>query len=294
MGARPSSFKKGGGFLNGVDGTILDYEFSDEVPSKDGGREPFKPGKDPKTKKERFHSLFVYLTVRPDGADEHVTTSVFAGGADDFVVSEDGKTLTAADGGPCSIGANTGAGKLINSLCDAGFPETNFSEDDESVNWEPMIGTRCRFVQRKDEETTRKLGKRKDKKTGREYDRTDLIIDQVYEAGNGTVEAAEEKPKAGAKGKPATKAAAPVKGKAAVKKNDDVDLDDLAKETLVDILGDNDGKIQKTKLSMKVLQKLMKHPQREDVRKRIFDDEFLGLEDGWSYNPSKGLIEIAA
>ena len=39
-GARPSSFKKGGGFLDGVDLTIVDYQFTDEF-----NGQPFKPGK---------------------------------------------------------------------------------------------------------------------------------------------------------------------------------------------------------------------------------------------------------
>ena len=61
MGARPSSHRKAGGFLNGVDGTILDYQFTDAF-----NGEPWKPGKvkDKKTGKikDRFHTLYGVLS----------------------------------------------------------------------------------------------------------------------------------------------------------------------------------------------------------------------------------------
>ena len=113
MGARPSTYKKGGGFLNGVDGTITGYQWTDEFNGK-----AFVAGRDPKTKKERFHSLYLVPTVRVDGADEDVNTTLFAGGYDDYEVSEDGLTLTDPAGGDVSIGANTAAGKLLQSLVD--------------------------------------------------------------------------------------------------------------------------------------------------------------------------------
>ena len=122
MGARPSSFKKSGGFLNGVDGVISGYQFTDEFNGV-----AFVAGKDPKTKKERFHSLYTVLSVRVDGADEDVTTTLFTGGADDFEVTDDGHTLSPIEEGR-ELGANTPFAKLVVSLVEAGFPESRSEE----------------------------------------------------------------------------------------------------------------------------------------------------------------------
>ena len=145
MGARPSTFHKGGGgFLNGVDGVITGYRWTDQFNGED-----FVPGKKSKEQGggDKFHSLFMELSARPDGADEDQTQNLFAGGYDDYEVSEDGLTLTSAEGGECAIGGNTAAAKFIASLCEAGFPESKFDEDPDSINFEPMVGTRVRFGQ---------------------------------------------------------------------------------------------------------------------------------------------------
>lgn len=278
MGARPSSFKKGGGFLNNVDCVITGYEFTDEF-----NGEPFKPGKDPKTKKDKFHSLNVLLSVRVDGSDEDTTTTLFAGGFDDFEITDDGKTLTPAEDGH-ELGANTAFAKLITSLVEAGFPETSLPED--RINYESIIGTRVRLVQRKNEEETKRLGKRKDKKSGKEYDRNDLVVDQVYELPGAKAEAKKTGGKANPPSKTGKKTAAPAAAEP------EVDLEQLAKDTLVAIIADAGGSIAKSKLSMKVLTKLMKHEQREDVRKLIFTDEFLALQDGWTYDKAKATVKI--
>lgn len=290
MGSRPSQFKKGGGFLNGVDGVIADYTFTGDVPSKDGPV-PFKPGKD--KGKERFHSLQCLLSVRPDGATEDLTQFLFAGGFEDFEISEDGKTLTAADGGPCNLSGNSDAAKFFGSLCDAGFPESNFSDDEASINFEPAIGTRVRFVQRRDEEATKKFGKRKDKKTGKEYDRTNLVVDQVYDL-----------PQAHSKSNGKAKAAAaPMKGKttkaAPPPPADEIDLPEVSEAALVEILTKAGKPIAKAKLSMATLTTpaLKGQPYRDEVREWLFDDDNLeglaGKDDAViTFNKSKGLLAL--
>jgi hypothetical protein len=291
MGARPTQFKKGsGGFLDGVDGVITDYIFTDEF-----NGEPFKPGKDPKTKKDKFHALYFLLSAKPDGAEDSVTTTLFAGGADDFRISDDGKTIWDAEyetqedadaqESTRQLGANTALGKFVTSLVDAGFPIANLS-DAQSTNFEPIIGSRVRFVQRVNVEDTKKLGKKVDKKTKKEYDRKDLLIDQVYAVGDGSSEAADEAPVTAAKGK------AGAKGKPAA-----VDVPTLAASTLVDILKENDNQIAKSKVSMRVLTMLMKHPNREDVKKWLFNDANLAqlASDGViTYNKPKQIIALAA
>jgi hypothetical protein len=243
------------------------------------------------------------LSARVDGAEEDVTTTLFAGGADDFTVTDEGHTLfdseyeseeaamaadaesVAAGRGAVTrqLGANTGFSKLITSLVEAGFPETNLPEDRN--NFESVIGTRVRFEQRTDVESTKKLGKRTDKKTGKEYDRQDLVIDQVYSLPGTTVAA----PKAAAK-------AAPAKAgkKAAAAAAPGVDVAALATETLTTILAEAGGSISKAKAGMKVIAKLMKHAQREEVRKFLFDDANLSAIDGVDYDAATTTISIAA
>lgn len=301
MGARPSSFKKGGGFLNNVDATIVDYEFTDDIITKDG-REEFKAGKYKNSKgqvKERFHALNGILTVLVDGATEPVTTTLFAGGAEDFDVSDEGHTLTPVQEGG-SIGANTGWGKLISSLCapegtqgENGFPEENFPGDDEPINFEAMIGTRVRLTQKKDEEATTKYGKRKSKDGKKEYDRTDLVVDEVYEVGDGTFELP-SKGKKGVKkatngsGKPlATKG----KGKPAPVEDEDegeeVDEKEVAEERLRAYLSANGNSLSKAKLRSKALmdKKFSGNGElREAVCKLFYDDKWLKSLDGVIYD----------
>jgi hypothetical protein len=279
MGARPSQFKKGGGgFLKGVDGVITGYEFTDAF----NGVE-FKAGK--VNGKERFHSLYCLLSARVDGADEDVTTTLFVGGADDFNIEDDGHTLTPVEEGR-ELGANTSFAKLISTLVEAGFPETNLPED--AINFESIIGTRVRFEQRTDVEGTKKLGKRKDKKTGKEYDRQDLVIDQVYSLPGTAVTPAAKAPAAkpaAAKATKAPKAAAAPAG---------TDVSALAIETATTILAEAGGSISKAKLGMKVISKLMKHPEREAVRKFLFDDANLAAIDGVDYDAATTTVSIAA
>lgn len=276
MGARPSSFKKSGGFLNGVDGVISGYQFTDEFNGV-----AFVAGKDPKTKKERFHSLYTVLSVRVDGADEDVTTTLFTGGADDFEITDDGHTLSPIEEGR-ELGANTAFAKLVVSLVEAGFPESNLPED--VINFESIIGTRARFEQRVNVEDTKKLGKRKDKKTGKEYERQDLVITQVYELASKSGKTAPKAPVKGAKSaKPAVQ-----------------DISELAGKALLEIVQAAGGSITKAKLSMKTLTTplLKGNPNRDAVRKFLCDGddnlEAIAETGIVTYDKSTGEIEAVA
>jgi len=270
MGARPSSFKKGGGFLNGVDGVIESYQFTDEF-----NGEPFKAGKNPATGKPRFHSLNCLLGVKVDGAEETVYTTLFVGGFDDFTISDDGLTLTPNEDGR-ELGAGVAFTTLIASLCKAGFPEENLPEDE--INFEAIIGTRVRFEQVTNEEATKKLGKRKGK-DGKEFNRQDLVITNVYDLPGKTVTS-----------KAAVKGAKPAVSKA--KKSAEPDFTDVATETVLAVLAANDGQVAKSKLAMKVTQKLLRHENREEIRILATSDEFLSTEAGWTYNAKKGIIAL--
>jgi hypothetical protein len=283
MGARPTSFKRGGGFLNGVDGVISGYQFTDEF-----NGEPFKPGKfkgnDGKMV-DRPHSLNCLLSVRVDGADDDISTTLkVANDFDAWEVSDDGYVITPTTEGQ-ELGASAAFSKFISSLVEAGFPIANLPEDD--FDFRAIIGTRVRFVQRTDAERTKQFGKRK-AKNGKEYERQDLVVDQVYDLP--TTEAKSN----GKAAKPNGKAAKPA-GKAAKAANGDA-VKELATETLTGILADNDGEILKAKMGMKILLALKGHDLREDVRKYLFDDSNLTAlqEDGViTYNKAKQLIAAA-
>jgi len=286
-GARPSSFKKGGGFLDGVDVKFVDYQFTDEF-----NGEPFKPGKikgaDGKPM-EKPHTLNVLLTVRVDGADEDTTTTLkAANNFDDWTVSEDGYTIEPADGSDQALSAGTSFAKLITSLCEADARVEGLLPED-AINYQGILGIRARLVQRKDDERTKKFGQKIDKKTGKGYDRKDLVVETVYELPGEGKPAAAAKPasKTGGKANPPSKTA---KGKAPAAP--EVSLEDLAKSTLISIVQDAKGSIAKSKISMKVLLKLGQHPQREDVRKLLFSDDFLAQEDGWGYDKAKQVIVV--
>jgi hypothetical protein len=264
MGARPSSFKKGGGFLNNVDGVITGYEFTDVFPGAGGGKS-----------KSDFHTLYCILAARVDGADEDVQTTLFVGDADAFEITDDGHTLVPNDEG-YELGANSGFATFIASLCDNGFPDTKFPEDE--FNWEAMIGTRVRFKQQINEALTKKLGKRKGKDGKAEYSRTDLVIDAVYDV----------KSSGAATGKTASK------GRQAADTGG-VDVDDLTEATIKQALAKAPkGTLPKSKLSMKVLTLLMKQPEkiREAARVKANNDEFLGGLDGITYDVDEQTVSL--
>lgn len=252
--ARPSSFKAGGGFLNNVDGVIVNYEFTTEFPGYSG-----KASK----KKSDFNPLYCVLSAQIDGADDPAVTTLFVGSADDFEIEDDGKTLVPVDkdGG---LRQNSDFSYFIDSLVKAGFPETNLPDD--AINFEAIIGTRVRFVQERDEETTKRLGKKKSKNGKKEYDRTRLKVANVYAL-------------------PDAKSGSKAKSKAADADNDDIAT--LATQSLVALLKKSPGKkLLKKKLPVGIINQIgNKHPNRNEIKDMVVSDEFLSNDDApWSYD----------
>jgi hypothetical protein len=211
--------------------------------------------------------LYLKLSVLVDGAEAPVSTHLFAGAAERFLpLADKGRTL----GGDNALGANTPAIKFLESMTANGFDENELPDD--KVNYEAIIGRRARFVQQVDEEANKKIGKRK--VGDKEYNRTQLTVSAVYPATTG---------------KTVTKAATKPNGKAI-----EQSVEEVAAETLLAILNENDGSILKSKLPTKVAVKLgPKHPMRDEVRRTIFSDEFLNSEQGWGYDSKSQTIVSA-
>ena len=281
-GARPSAFRKGGGFLNDVDGEITNYEFTTEPEflTKGGGK---------RKSKSDFNALYAVLSVRVDGADEDVETTFFVGSADEWEISDDGKTLT----GDGNLQATIGWGLFISSLVEHGFPENDLPEDE--VNFEPIIGWRVRFVQQTNEKATAKYGKRKAKKGKGEYDRTDVVVSQVYDYVQPTARGGKAALKTTARPTSrsvssaasrsrttATTATSRSSGKpnGRVQEQSERHLEDDADTLLIEILGDKDGEIKRKGLTMEVTKRRMKDPNRDALRDLIFSDDYLtGAEE---------------
>lgn len=314
-GARPSSFKKGGGFLNNVVATLTKYEFSDGWNGeafKPGKIDEYKNGKPTGKKIDKTQSLNVFLSYRVDGADEDIITTLKAAGDfNKWAIEDDGYVVVGVDenGDPdpsVNFSNNAAFSKLLASYIKPveggdGFPEERLPED--AFDFRALLGTRARLIQQTDDERTKKFGPRKDKKSGKEYDRQDLVVAEVLELPS------EGKAVKGSKtaAKPVVAAKGSTKGKAkAEEEAADTDIEQLAKETLVRILLKKDGKkAEKAKLSMPILKALMNDEENRDaVRDWIFDDSNLAaLADGdefevdeasysITYNKSKGLITL--
>lgn len=245
-------FSKGGGFLNNVDGVIESYEFTDKGP------------------KEKRSGEWVYFvpSILVDGSEEAVTQHMFAGAAENFEIRDDGLTLTPNEGTRFSL--NTPMGLFLGSLVEKGFPESDLPdlEAGEPLNLEAINGTRVRFVQQVNEKSTAKAGKRKDKKTGKEYDRTDTVVAAVYLDAPKEVKKGTKATTTAAKG---TKAASKPNGRI---KEEEPDLTETADELILEILGDKE-KIARKALSIETTKRRMKHPYRDPLRELISSDDYL-------------------
>lgn len=261
------AIKGGGGFLNNVDGEITGYKFTNK-----------------NVKGEKSEWVYFVPSIKQDGADDEVTQHFFMGGEDQYEISKDGQTVT-SDGG-VTLGKDTPMGRLMKSIIDSGFDESELPdlEGGDDLELSALVERRFRFIQEIDEKANKELGKRKGtgKHKGKEFNRTNTVVSKVYD-----VEAK------GSKGKSSGKTNGKAAGKS--KKNDDDDLQEEAVAVLTDLLGDvKDGEIPRAKLSMALTKKLMKNENREPLRKLITSDEFLALEEGWTFDADSKAETIAA
>jgi len=256
-GSRPSTFKTGGGgFLNNVDGTITNYHFTDDP----------LPGTEV-PKKGDFRVLWCQLSIRLDGSETDISHRLFVGSADDWEISEDGKTLSELRDG-VGLGNKTAFALFVSSLVAKGFPEARLPED--TVNFEAIIGTRVRFIQIPDERMAEQKKKRIDKRTGREYNYTNTVVDRVY-----------------------TLPPTPKQAVLPADPSSNGVLLSLTQETLLTILADKNGKVERKQLDMEALKRLMHHPDRDQVRELIKSEAFLAKEDGWTYERDAQLVRFS-
>ena len=85
MGSRLGGMK-GGGFLNNVDGTLTDYEFTNAFPGQDAPDDP---------------EIFAVITVTPDGAEPVKTT--LRAGSGQFLLIDDPHTVVNPEGNAARI-----------------------------------------------------------------------------------------------------------------------------------------------------------------------------------------------
>lgn len=292
MGLR-DRFKRGGGFLNNVDGLIVGLKFTTTHDFGDGPKEQqVAAGKET--------PLWVEISAKADGSDKIESTHLFAGGADKFVISEDGTSLTPSEDGASLWGSTAFDNFYISYVDNKGSdPEPG---EDGTLNFGHIVGARVRFVQVKDEAAMKRaaenfkknkgnakkifneLGQKKGN-DGKYYDIRTLQVSQVYSEGN-DVEAAPagkaQKPTGQQKstsrtngtGKPAT---AGTKAAAGKKADPAYDVAEDSKAVLLDLLtAAEDNSVTKTELNGLVTRHLVKEPvRREAVRKYLINDENL-------------------
>ncbi len=198
--------------------------------------------------------------------------------------SGDGKSVTSVDRDTVSISAETGVGKFMQSLLDAGFPEDRLPDLEGGADLElsGIVGTRVRFEQRVNEKLTADKGQRQ-AKNGKKYNYTDLVVAEVLSL-----------PQA-VKGKTNGSASKP-NGKAAAAKQvvEDVDIAELAETTIGQVLEANDGSISLKKLKMAVFGQIgVKHPNRNEVVEFATDPANLAAMDSIEFDKKAGTISAA-
>ena len=290
MGARPSTARKsGGGFWKGQTGTLTGYRWTDQINGED-----FVPGKKPGTKDDKFHSLFMEVSVRKEGADEDQTFLLFGGDYDAYEISQDELTLTSPEGGECSIGDNTGVIQFMASYC--ACPPANeemFSDDPDSINYEPMIGSRVQFdevdvLDKNGDKLMRKA--KKGKFAGKEFPVRAVIVSEVYELAGA---------KNAAKGRGQTTSTSRVNGKGnKAVEPDAIDVAEVAATALLQYLESAPGKklnVQKLKAKVATDAQFKGNAQlAKDVYALYEDGDIFGDISEITYNKKAGTLELDA
>ena len=263
MGARHATLGSGGGKFNGVAGVIVDYEFTTTHPfAKPGGR-----------RNSEFNPLFGVLRAQMDGSQPPDTDVMLVGSADDFEVSDEGKTITPLDGRP--VWDKSQWGRFIKSLEDLKVATENDEYAEGVYNYNPIIGRRVRFAQEQQFDQNGKLKQREGKgRDGKKrlFDDTTTVVTADY----GSVAASKTTQTKTATVSPATRpAAGKPNGRVQAA---EADLTDTLDEALVGLLDKFGGSCSKAKLASAPAQLYLKKtfPENsDDVRRGVYDDEYI-------------------
>lgn len=258
-----------------------------------------------------YHTITMKLVISKDGADAPIEQYLPAGffyPKDGQSISDDGETLENG----AQVGENTEAARFIASAVTAGaVSESDLLDDNgNGTNFSALVGKRYDIGREINEERqlaagAKKLGKLKAAsaskeelmKAGRQQDKKDktkfynhsfLVIQGVL--GDAAVAPApvnvkvKEIPKSAA---PVAKSAKGGKANGAIKTAPDAS--ELAVTILVDFLADaKDNTLKTSALSSLVVRKAveddMDNDTRDAIRTLFKDAEFLGREEGWSFN----------
>jgi hypothetical protein len=161
---------QGGGYLNNVAGNIVSINFA----AGESGENEYGP----------WTAYSAKVLIQADGAVEPVEQYMPAGFLrGDNTISADGRTIEGAD--DYALDGSTAFGQFVVSLVEGEgnrFPEDRLGD---LRTYAPVDNTRVTFLRAKDvvrterQEKAGKATKRKDKKTGKEYDFDVLLVKEV-------------------------------------------------------------------------------------------------------------------
>lgn len=244
----PDDFQEGGGLVDDVDVVMKEcrfemFDYQGSVP-------------------EPVPSLKVLMTD-DDGNDIDQYYSM--GSAKDWIPSEDGKQLMSV-GTATGIRASSNGGIFIKSLIDAGFPVDKMGSDISSIDGLKAHVIRVPAPKRSGIKQSAKQ-KEREEKYGPP---TLLVVGEVI-----SLPWEKTKPKGAPAGKKAS-----AKAEAAPDQGDDVS--EAAINAIMEILSEN-GTAAKKELPAKLFQSLKEDPNRNEIIKLAFDDNFLA-SGPWTYD----------
>jgi len=199
------------------------------------------------------------VTMEVEDMEEPVDQYFSAGSTRDWMPSKDGKKLM-------SVGVARGINKtsnlaiLINSLIEAEFPPERIEEDCTVFE-----GLECHMVRVKAPER-KGLAPRAPRADGKTYEPTNLVVDSIIKFPWDRVSAT---------------------GKAASSEDDEGDLSEKARSLIMEILEKNPKGLDKKKLASVVFNALKTDPDRNEIVKMIYNEEFL-KEGPWDF--AKGIV----
>lgn len=261
---QPSKAVEGGGLLDDVDALIKEARV--EIWDYNG--------------KVAVPVPALKLTLAVDGIDEDQLQYFSLGKATDWQPNEDGTGIVAI-GKATGIVRSSNAMIFITSLVNAGFPENKIPEGD-TVTW--LEGTKVHLSR---VPAPKRGGVVKaPREDGRVFEDTVLTVSSIisFPWDKKGAKAPAGKPAAG---KPAT-TKAPTPAPAAAEAGDDFDT--RVSEVLMGIVAEHPEGLKKSTIPGLALKIVAKDADKNKVVTRIFQEDFLNLQNGWKYE--NGMVTL--